>query len=700
MWNSPLHLSDFDLFAEIDDLRIHESDQFQGSLFDALTSPPCWTPFAPRCLWDDTRSHPALHMLALGSPMQTCSTREISAQHDMQDNETDATLWHSTTSSILPFVQSLIHETAQMSICDRSISFDTNGVESPCIDDVLDDLLSATPDNLVRGESGPWSELSTTSNTSDSILFNALLSSIANGFAGLDKVPAGAVFKVLRKQTHMGSRLFECLKSSQISVARALADNLFRASIEACDEQAVKLILQQTKDSSIAIDPNYITCRLPDSKSLYTPIEVAARSRHFGIVQVLLAAGADINKSYGSEHGFEECGALEHAIRKWGDNKPVELRLVRVLLDHRPIVRPPLVLAAIRWGQKDIVWELIWRLQPSSHRIWFKGENPHLSSIEDAMQHLENKLALLLVKKTLNDCQNEQCLKCIRENSGVLETLLWRATETGNQELVQLLMPHIANKTMALSAVVKTGNRNLIDLAFRLGATVGGDSCYLFEFHSGAVQITTETGTLRWYSFNVNYTDLGRLRIQLTITPISEAVRLQKKHLIREFESLETPTSTSDFRKDHWGAALAAAAQLGDLSYLQSLLQRIPNDPEKEVYNALLAAIIEDEMDAAWILMDHGAASRFEPLLALIEKQNEPLVKRFLETSNHVFTNPQLLIAALKWGNELLIEDLMFMGSRSTGEVLDQALLTNNNKLITLIVQNMVSIRLTNLCYV
>lgn len=149
--------------------------------------------------------------------------------------------------------------------------------------------------------------------------FSTLLYSIAKGFAGLRNIPSGAILTMLKKHQHISSRIIDCLKSCQSAQAKCLAENLFRAAVEACDEEAVIMIRQTARHLRIKIDPNEIVCKHGNEDRQYTPIELAAKFRHLGIVEILLAAEADVNKTYG-ENRYHENGALELANRKWGNS--------------------------------------------------------------------------------------------------------------------------------------------------------------------------------------------------------------------------------------------------------------------------------------------------------------------------------------------------------------------------------------------
>ena len=122
--------------------------------------------------------------------------------------------------------------------------------------------------------------------------FNQLLVfSIANNFAGLQDVPVQCMLKYWSRAGGMVSLLLQSLQASQSHFAKALAQNLFRAAIEANDERALKRLL-----SIGSLDVNTTMCIVNGEK--YTPVERAAYLQELGIVELLLIAKADVNKTF------------------------------------------------------------------------------------------------------------------------------------------------------------------------------------------------------------------------------------------------------------------------------------------------------------------------------------------------------------------------------------------------------------------
>jgi hypothetical protein len=307
--------------------------------------------FTPQ-YWGQESPFSQLQTAVLATPTRSSHSGTLSLQSTAADDGRETVLDELPQLSPMSLAQSLLQEATKVLI-SNSMSDEVQRLPAP--DDVLDSLLSLLPNSMQRDSSGGTGKIATKNAVFDSPFYNALLYSIANGFAGIRNIPLGAILRLLKTQHHLSSRIIECLRSCPPAQAKCLADNLFRAAVEACDEEAVIYILQATRDSPNAIDPNEIVCKLDSKGRLYTPIELAAKFRHLGIVRTLLAANADVNKTYGQEpcegplpKPRQEHGALELAIRKWGEFEEVDMALVRTILHCHAEVRVDLIEAVIR----------------------------------------------------------------------------------------------------------------------------------------------------------------------------------------------------------------------------------------------------------------------------------------------------------------------------------------------------------------
>ncbi|KIN05391.1 hypothetical protein OIDMADRAFT_51203 [Oidiodendron maius Zn] len=589
-----------------------------------------------------------------GFPFLFQSPENIGAGH-----EWDSALTNASHNAPKVLVQSLLQDAGEIL---RKNSLFREVADLPDPDDVLDSLLSLLPEGQAEDYSEQTVELTTGDVIFGSTFYKALLFSIVNGFAGLRNVPSGSILRILRKQHQISSRLFEILRSCPPIFAKSLADNLFRAAVEACDEQAVILILQATRNSPNAIIPNDIACKFGSDSRLYTPIELAAKFRHLGIVRTLLAANADVNKTY--ERGdYLERGALELAVLGYGRSGMVDMELVRTLLDCHAEVRVRLIMAAIDWGQADLIQELISRLRPANHRNFFASR----TILTDIAGKLQNDLATGLIKQIFNYCQVENCMICPKDYSKLMDTILSEAAMRGNHELVKFLLGYTTNRHAALSAAIRNGSRGLIDLFLKNGASVGGPIHYL-----------------HWYDID----KYGLNRLPPT-TPLAEAIRSQDYELVQEFENLGALSYLN--QEKHFEAAIIAAAEVGDCSYLQKLLEREPEKRGTHLAQALSVAIRNDKTEAALILLDAGADvnNDYDRLLCeALRRRNKAVVEKILESDVNVNDEPEVMELAARWGDISIIKDLIFMGADLGATALRVAVKLKNSVLVDLLIKH------------
>ncbi|KAJ4305793.1 hypothetical protein N0V90_001325 [Kalmusia sp. IMI 367209] len=517
------------------------------------------------------------------------------------------------------------------------------GTNLPDVEDVIENLESLLPEGIDLETTTPDSQI-VERNASFGPGFKTLLYSIINGFAGLRNIPRSSILKLIRDDHQIQSHLFKLLQTSSCSIAKPLADNLFRAAVESCDPQAVAAIMNITRNSpEISIDPNHIACEFGGRD--YTPVELAAKFRNIEIVQALLTAKADPNKTY-SKNDLNECGALELAVRKYGKLERVDLKLVNLLLTCGAEVRIGLAEAVIRCGRGNIelLQVLMNEIPDSQHSAVFQSS----VFLGDAIEFLENGAATAIVQRFFEACQSTNCGKCAPSHPRLLQDMLVRAAKRGNLDLADFLMTHTKDKQLALAAAVRNGNIQLINLLLVKGAKVDGPGGYLNGFFSGKYSSIT--------------------------TPLAEAIRAQDHLQVQEFEQRGALACIG--KEDHFKAAVFAAAECGDVAYLQKVLELVPTYRHHHLTSALTVAIKNDHTGTALILLDAGANakshfSRQCPLFEALQRRNTRMVDAILESDVDPGELPEVqehyLESAGIWGNFKIIEDLALMGADLDG---------------------------------
>jgi ankyrin repeat protein len=565
-------------------------------------------------------------------------------EHVTVSKKVNSTLARKSPTSSTVLVQSLLRDASRLST-DNSIG---GARRLPDTEEVLDSLLSLLPES--QSTEGQTTELAIQDSAFDTPFYRALIFSMANGFAGLKNIPPAAILRVLRKEPELRSQIFEYFQSSTPVYAKSLADTLFRAAVEACDEEAVNQILQATRSSPNAIDPNEITCTLGNADRLCTPIELAAKFRHLGIVKTLLAAGADVNKTYIGEESANalEHGALELAVRKWGDFEAVDMTLVRTILDCDAEVRLDLINAVVRWGHADLLQALLSRFPRVNHRQCFQSE----TLLKEIACYLDNSLATQIIRQVFRYCTEENCGNCSEHHQEQMEVTLCNAARRGNLELVHFLLPRTTSKGAGLSAAVRNNNRELVYLFIQAGASVCEKPFDRREYAPPAEDSPFNS----WCK-----------RCSIHTTPLAEALRVKDTDLVHEFEERGALSNIS--QDEHFQAVVVAAAEVGDCQYIRKVLERVPNKHGRFLTGALATAIYMDETEAALMLLDNGAEvnqtrthdEHISPLREAIKKRNRAVVYKLLEADIRIDMRDAIKWA-IRWGDKQLIEDMVLMG--------------------------------------
>lgn len=596
---------------------------------------------------------------------------------------------HSRLEGVRSFIGSLVQHSKSTECYNMGIS---TKAEIPDVEDIMESLESLLPET----ERPYWEHsgltLSIKDDSSSSNLFKTLSYSFINNFAGLRDVPRKSLMHLLRERHEVRTQLFEVIKNGQAGVARPLAHNLFRAAVEGCDADAVATIIHHTKfNPKVAIDPNQIVCSLEDKDC--TPIEMAAKFRNTELVRTLIASNADPNKTYRQENDkYWEKGALALVLGHWvngseypwmpspaGEPEPVDLDLLRLLLDCGAEIRMDLLENSMRPGPSNttIAEELIARMPASEHEKFFKSEWLLVSMVH----YLDNSAANRLIRRIFAYCtDSKDCGHCISENPKLVERILCHAARRLNVKLSKFLVQYTSQLQSALAAAVRAGGEELVHLFLDKGAhvddpvepwqiprTLNSDGEYMDE------TLYDETGydRPRYASEHPEYV------VTPIRTPLAEAIRAGDDHLTKSFERFGALNRLDD--KHHFQAAVLAAAEVGNTSYLKFLLHHGSHLTKAENLTLPLAiAVRNEETAAALILLDSGAnpfcvrpgrRRRYgDPFVNALERRNKRVVDSMLECDIHLRssffmdeTSP--IEVAASWCGVDVIKDLIQLGA-------------------------------------
>ncbi|RYC65394.1 hypothetical protein CHU98_g802 [Xylaria longipes] len=123
-------------------------------------------------------------------------------------------------------------------------------------------------------------------------LYSRLITSVINGFAGLNNIPAAGVLVFLNRHQTTSLSIIPFLCSDLSPVAKAFTENIFRAALEQDNVSIINFLLDHSK----VVHANDSVCLYHGER--YTPIQIAAINQSLGVLELLLERNVDVNKSF------------------------------------------------------------------------------------------------------------------------------------------------------------------------------------------------------------------------------------------------------------------------------------------------------------------------------------------------------------------------------------------------------------------
>jgi ankyrin repeat protein len=470
-----------------------------------------------------------------------------------------------------------------------------------------------------------------------------LLYSTANGFAGLEGIPIQSVLKYLSRSGDIDL----LLKASHSHIGKALAENLFRAAIEAKNKGAIKFLL-----AIPSIDLNYIVCIVSGQR--YTPVERAVILQDLGMVQIFLDAGADVKKTYGlNPSGGGILGRLVNSIG-WNVKVPPEvIEIGKLLLQAGAELHLEIVKRALQsHNLPELAYGLVSCVHDSGHSKLIRGGFLSLIAV-----HLDDWQATQATKNIMMACERTKCQTCRTDYKGKIDWALIQGAKRGHLELVKLLLLHSESPHRALSAAIRSGRSEVIDAILTLNP----------DINAPAHSIDDET----WKSE-------GLRSFENITTSYAEAIEAKNERLVLEMEGKGALQLLSEGGRS--GPAIAAASRIGDVAYVRKLLKCCPSPTPSHMTAALLYAVQNDHEEIFRALLAAGAdvnspdsvtpSSPLDPLFAAVLRRNPSMIRAILSADvsgrrqwrSYAHKGVQvttILGEAVKWGDRAIIQDLL-----------------------------------------
>ncbi|KAI1658951.1 hypothetical protein F4813DRAFT_395422 [Daldinia decipiens] len=411
-------------------------------------------------------------------------------------------------------------------------------------------------------------------------LHRILLFSIANGFVGLDEIPLKLVFRFLDQHINVSSLLSRWFQVIPNHFARGLAENLFRASIEAGNHHAVKFFLQKR-----LVDVNNTFCFLK-------------------VIRELLRFKPDVNKTFLDPFNQNDIdwrralGCLIYVPKYiWGPDGcfieyrsnriflPEYMETVDALIDAGIRIYPSFIrLSLERYVKMDLAKKLLSKIAASDHlEVISKGI---LSII---IRQLPAGDALEIISKIMPSYEETRC-KCPSYQDEIHWAII-TAAKQGNIQLVQRLFQHAKSSTQILSAAIRGGNQELIEFILAQKPAICQTPAELIN----------------------KPINLVKPRFSDYTTPLAEAIDGEYELLVKSLENegalehLNNVTYTCypniPSRLD---TAICAASRVGNILYIRKLLSITTDINDEAAINALSEASKNRREDIIRLLLDSG----------------------------------------------------------------------------------------------
>ena len=182
-------------------------------------------------------------------------------------------------------------------------------------------LQSVVPISIVEQNLPSSSLLASHLYGSASLLYQKVLFSVVNNFAGIATTAIRDIIEFLQSVTD--EKLYKLIIATPGPSSSAIAQNVFKGAIEIGDARIVDLLL---REKAAEIGVNHLFCFLDSDHCIHTPIERATLLGYRYVVEILLRYQADVNRTYDSSSESYK-GALECAV-SWKKGKGISFAMI------------------------------------------------------------------------------------------------------------------------------------------------------------------------------------------------------------------------------------------------------------------------------------------------------------------------------------------------------------------------------------
>jgi ankyrin repeat protein len=480
-----------------------------------------------------------------------------------------------------------------------------------------------------------------------------LVFSMTNGLAGLRDMPIAGVFKFLKRYGSVSAVFGQILQASPRYVAKSLAENLFKVAIEAKESDIVMQLLRTPFVKANQIIFHVKGCRL-------TVAERSAQLRDLKTLEILLQAGADVNRTFKKDpiHG----GVLKHLVSsiRRGETVPDVIHMIQTLLQAGAKVYAGMLRHVVeQLRHSHLALCLLPSLLPTHDTDLVSNGIMPLITLE-----LDEEEACEATHQILTVCNLYHSRRCFEESESEIEWTLIESAKRGHSQVVRELLPYSRSLHRVLSASFRGGEREIIDMILARHSDFSSPA-HSIEY-SPIERALSRSGSD--YAIGINHEPLPEPNKSPTLdetTPLAEAIMTTADDII---QICETAGALDHIRLDgHFRAALTAAAITGNLPYVRKLLQHGPS-PSYDYYSVISTALSQSikhgHDDITFELFQEGAvmgAGSNNILLAAFKARNAAIAHVMLTkyaVRRSTVNLAELFEEAIRWGDRSIIMDL------------------------------------------
>ncbi|VUC35438.1 unnamed protein product [Clonostachys rosea] len=423
-------------------------------------------------------------------------------------------------------------------------------------------------------------------------LSRIITSCFVNNLAGLDELPLPLLFGLIKADPNLRDNLIKGLRSSNVAFARALADGALGAAIRAGDEDIVGIILETIngKINEIDLNSRFSLSKFGDPCS---PLELAVRMHHLGVVRKLLRFGAkaDANlllklnvkwrQSSDGEHHAADQGVVNHLI-------------LEVFLASGAVMNSGMFSTFIKKGlATKSTLEIFIRATFKKSHWTLLTVKPGLDSLAFAKELMNHTWAETLITEFLQTCQSMGCLDfCKRTYSNAFDMFLISAIAKNNLKFAISLLEYVQPTTGSLAAAVRSRNYGMIQALLNRDINLN-DRARCYEDLNSHYQRSCSCNSLMKET----------TKFCRPATPYAEAILWRNEDLIETLEDHGALVGVCEETPGHFAAAAVAAIKVGDISRLKFLLRLATNEIDDTLGVAIAHAIYAGHVEMVKILV-------------------------------------------------------------------------------------------------